>query len=771
MNDLISLLPPVQDFKTIDEVLVEVFARHNMARLGGASGRGWSSYATFQRCPYLYKIKYIDRERGAPALALETGSAFHTFMALHYTWMLDDNLTLTPEVCREELLTNGARPEGVLAGWQCYDNYRMHYEQDYLYPLGIEEFAEGEHGNTCRYDLIARVDAPQPGVIPGTYIVEHKCLAASEKLQDQATGQLHTVAELHERGIAPLVLGVDENGKLVRAQAEIPQPTTVRDVYEVVLSSGRRLRTSDNHPFLTDQGWIAARALTRDHWVALPTSTGGLNHTSTFSDAEIEFIGMMLGDGALTTNKFSKSAGPVLDRFYAVLHELGYSEGGGTAASYRVDFSDNRVPSVAISSAPDSKTRILLTQIGLWGHLAADKFILDALFALPDRQVYKLLTGLWNTDGCVDTFVEHYKNRVIAPQTKVRIAYVSRSRILAEGVQTLLHRLGLPSTVNESSVEYEGERRDVWTTKVVTRYGKRRFLTMVREGRLGFVKYPVDDAFEAIKDGDDAAIPTGLVRRIVPDEEITGQLRQQLGARSVERTTLIKHGEKKQSPAIAKLLAQDLTWERVDHVIVSGRSMMYDLTVPGVHNFVANGIVTHNTASRFTMDLLQGWHNDGEILGQIMVWKQAKLDKKYGKLRGTIVNIVGKQKKPQFERVIVPAQAWHVREHTQDLQVWALYQQMCRTTGLWPKARNNCVGRYGMCDLFSHCATNDKLTPTKRLEKMLKSATDKAEAIASATNSQEALASADDMGNMSNTERSDAASDNATSDPTETREA
>lgn len=767
MTDIISLLPPVNEYKGIDEVLVDVFARHNMARLGGASGRGWSSYAAFQRCPYLYKIKYIDRERGAPALALETGSAFHTFMALHYTWMLDDALTLTPEVCREELLNNGARPEGILAGWQCYDNYRMHYEQDYLYPLGIEEFAEGEHGNTCRYDLIARVDTPQPGVIPGTYIVEHKCLAADEKLQDQATGKLYTVAELHDQGIAPVVLGVAENGKLVRVQAEVPQPTTVRDVYEVVLTSGRRLRTSANHPFLTEHGWVAASDLTRDHWVALPVSTGGLHHAATFTDAEVEFVGMMLGDGALTTNRFTKSPGPVLDRFFALLHALGYREGGATSTSYRVDLSETRVPTVAVSMAADSAARILLETVGLWGHLAADKFVPDALLALPDAQVYKLLAGLWNTDGCVDTFVEHHKNRPTPPQTKVRIAYVSRSRRLAEGVQTLLHRLGMPSTVTESSVEYEGERRDVWTTKVITRRGKRRFLALVREHQLGFVKYPVDVAFDAIKDGDDTVIPTALVRRVVPDTEITGQLRQQLNARSVEHATLVKHGQKKQSPAIANLLAQELIWDRVSHVVVSGQSMMYDLTVPGVHNFVANGIVTHNTAARFTMDLLQGWHNDGEILGQIMVWKQAKLDKKYGKLRGTIVNIVGKQKKPQFERVIVPAQAWHVREHTQDLQVWALYQQMCRTTGLWPKARNNCVGRYGMCDLFSHCATNDKLTPTKRLEKMLKSAAEKSEAIAAATIPQEALASANDMGNMSNTERTDIASDTAMPDPQE----
>jgi hypothetical protein len=319
-DDLISLMPRA-DIRPVDDAFNEIFDRHKMARLGGASGRGWSSYATFQRCPYLYKVKYIDGERGVAAMALETGSIFHTFMALHYLWMLDENLTLTPQVCRAELMESGARPEAIIAGWRIYDAYALHYEQDYLYPLAIEDWAQGDRGNTCRYDMIARIDTPQPGITPGTWIIEHK------------------------------------------------------------------------------------------------------------------------------------------------------------------------------------------------------------------------------------------------------------------------------------------------------------------------------------------------------------------------------------------------------------------------------------SASRFTADLLEGWHNDGEILGQIMVWKQAKLDKKYGKLRGTIVNIVGKQKIPQFQRVIVPAQRWHVSDHDDDLRVWAALQEMYKATNTWPKARNNCVHRYGLCDLFQHCATHEKLTPLRRLEKAVKSARSANSEIASATESPLGLAS------------------------------
>jgi hypothetical protein len=353
--------------------------------------------------------------------------------------------------------------------------------------------------------------------------------------------------------------------------------------------------------------------------------------------------------------------------------------------------------------------------------LAATKFIPDQLFGCPDRQVDILLGALWNTDGCVDLFRED-RNDGKPSQDKVRIAYVSRSEKLCMGVQALLHRRGIPSSVTESSVEYDGERRDVWTTKVITREGKRRFLCAIDDKHVWFVKYDVRPVLRCLKQGDDAYVPSTYVKLHVPVENQPGALRQQLKNRAVERETLKKYAVDRPSKEFDNVIYAELTWDRVSHVVVSGRAMMYDITVPRVHNFVANGIITHNTASRFTADLLEGWHNDGEILGQIMVWKQAKLDKKYGKLRGTIVNIVGKQKIPQFQRIIVPAQAWHVSGHDDDLRVWAAYQEMCRATNTWPKARNNCVHRYGMCSLFQHCSTNEKLTPLRRLEKAVRAA-------------------------------------------------
>jgi hypothetical protein len=163
--------------KRLDDIMNEIFERHGMGRLGGASGRGWSSHSTFQKCPYLFKLTYLEGQRGSASSALETGSAFHTFLALHYKWMLDENLTLTPYVARDEMLNGGGDAKAILEAWRLYEAYVNKYENDYITPIAMEEWAQDPDGNTCRYDLIGEVTNAQPGVVPGVYIIEHKTAA------------------------------------------------------------------------------------------------------------------------------------------------------------------------------------------------------------------------------------------------------------------------------------------------------------------------------------------------------------------------------------------------------------------------------------------------------------------------------------------------------------------------------------------------------------------------------------------------------------------
>jgi replicative DNA helicase len=52
-----------------------------------------------------------------------------------------------------------------------------------------------------------------------------------------------------------------------------------------------------------------------------------------------------------------------------------------------------------------------------------------------------------------------------------------------------------------------------------------------------------------------------------------------------------------ESPAIAHWADSDLFWDRVLEVLPDGEEDVYDLTVPGPANWLADGVVTHNSGA------------------------------------------------------------------------------------------------------------------------------------------------------------------------------
>jgi len=111
----------------------------------------------------------------------------------------------------------------------------------------------------------------------------------------------------------------------------------------------------------------------------------------------------------------------------------------------------------------------------------------------------------------------------------------------------------------------------------------------------------------------------------------------------------------------------------------------------------------HKTAQRFTADVLEAWPGDGEILGQVDLWDRLHLDKRFGPLRGVVINLLGKQKTPEFHRTIVSPTAFTIEQHRDDLRNWNAKIALAKAIDDFPRSRNNCIGRYGRCELWDHC--------------------------------------------------------------------
>jgi hypothetical protein len=122
-------------------------------------------------------------------------------------------------------------------------------------------------------------------------------------------------------------------------------------------------------------------------------------------------------------------------------------------------------------------------------------------------------------------------------------------------------------------------------------------------------------------------------------------------------------------------------------------------------------ICERKTARALDESTRDGWRNDGEVIGQMMVWKAAKLDKVFGPLQGVVMDIVIKTKMVQFHRPVVRCRPALLRQHASDLRFYDALEKMCRATGCWPRVRSSnsgCIDRWGKCDYYDHCARDDR---------------------------------------------------------------
>jgi len=180
-------------FTSFDTAVNDLFDAHGLPRLGGASGdSGWSAYSTLQKCPYLYKRKYIDKRPDpyAPAEsddtknsapALEIGSMVHLYLACFYQLQIDDKYPLTANLCHEYFCERGVNPESTEMAKKVYDGYLVEYADEPLRPLAVEYLNVDPHTkSSCRYDLIVEVTEHTTNYPKGVYNMDHKIMSKAD---------------------------------------------------------------------------------------------------------------------------------------------------------------------------------------------------------------------------------------------------------------------------------------------------------------------------------------------------------------------------------------------------------------------------------------------------------------------------------------------------------------------------------------------------------------------------------------------------------------
>jgi replicative DNA helicase len=190
---------------------------------------------------------------------------------------------------------------------------------------------------------------------------------------------------------------------------------------------------------------------------------------------------------------------------------------------------------------------------------------------------------------------------------QAQIGYASVSEPLARQVQHLLLRFGVVAKLRQRWVKYRETRRPSWQLDITDADSIRTLIADI--GIYG--KQPAIDAVsKALADRRPHSnidhVPVAVWDRIA---KAKGDLswaelarrsghsdsNSHVGRRALSRDRLARIALVLQDAGLAALASSDVVWDRIESITATGQQQVYDLSIPGTHNFIANDICVHNT--------------------------------------------------------------------------------------------------------------------------------------------------------------------------------
>ena len=264
----------------------------------------------------------------------------------------------------------------------------------------------------------------------------------------------------------------------------------------------------------------------------------------------------------------------------------------------------------ARKNAPNGLRR-WLEELGLWGRAAKDKFLPDSVFRAPREELALLLNRLFATDGWA----------TVLASGQAQLGYSTVSAKLARQVQHLLLRFGVVAALCERSVKYNAARRPAFQLNITEPDSIRAFV----EGIGIFGKETAVERVASALEGRRRHANKDLVPREAwklidraRDRESWASLSRRMGfgaghslhvgTRAISRDRMSRFAELLDDQRLRDLAESDVYWDSIVSIEPIGMEQVYDLTIPGTHNFVANDVCVHNTA----LSLNAIWHASGE---------------------------------------------------------------------------------------------------------------------------------------------------------------
>lgn len=433
---------------------------------------------------------------------------------------------------------------------------------------------------------------------------ESGCLTGDTLVTRADTGERVPMARLEgQSGFAVWALN-PSTYRLEKATVSRAFCTGMKPVFRITTRLGRTIRATANHKFLTIDGWQRLDVLRPEQHLALPRTLGCLPE-QTLTDSELALLGHLIGDDCTLPKHAIQYTTRERDLAEIVQQHADAQFGEEIRVTikrerrwYQVYLASTRQHTHGVRGV----IRGWLEDLGIWGLRSHEKRVPEAVFAQPKAAIALFLRHLWATDGCIRM------RQGQAPYPMVY--YASSSERLALDVQSLLLRLTINARVKRIPQGAKG--RDQFHVLVS---GREDLLAFAKQlGAVGAYKQASLAEIQTYLEARPAntnrdVIPQPIWQHYVrPAMRRTGithrQLHDALGMsysgrtifkQNVSRDRASRVAEAVQSEGLRQLAESDVYWDQIVSIEPAGEEKVYDLTVPGPHNFVADDIIVHNS--------------------------------------------------------------------------------------------------------------------------------------------------------------------------------
>ena len=148
-----------------------------------------------------------------------------------------------------------------------------------------------------------------------------KCLHEDARILNPKTGEVDSVKNWFFRQDLDSIVSIDDNWKQSIGIPKI-EPNGIKDCIEIKTTNGFKTVVTEEHPLLTNKGFIEADKLKVGDFVAVPTQLNYFGITNFFTDNEIKILAHFVAEGTYHVGSITTTESEVIKDIYDYATEV-----------------------------------------------------------------------------------------------------------------------------------------------------------------------------------------------------------------------------------------------------------------------------------------------------------------------------------------------------------------------------------------------------------------------------------------------------------------